>query len=137
MNLSCAAGSIKVVSSAKYLGVFIDDKQNFQEHIKHLEEKVSRSVGIISKLKNYLPKHALFKLYYTLVHSHLLNGLIVWETHIQPISPNYSQTSVIERFGSRPNRFSNNKFEIFTFQTSNKNSDLDQTERSRANTNAP
>ena len=49
----------------------------------------------------------------------------------------YSQTSGIERFGSRPNRFSNNKFEIFTFQTSNKNSDHDQTERGRANTNAP
>ena len=28
MNLSCATGLIKVVSSAKYLGVFIDDKLN-------------------------------------------------------------------------------------------------------------
>ena len=37
---------------------------------------MSRSVGILSKLKNYLP--TLFKLYYTVVHSHLLNGLIVW-----------------------------------------------------------
>ena len=62
----------------KYLGVFIDDKLNFQGHIKHLEKKVSRSVGILSKLKNYLPTHALFKLYYTFVHSHLLYGLIVW-----------------------------------------------------------
>ena len=35
MNLSCATESIKVVSSAKYRGVFIDDKLNFQEHIKH------------------------------------------------------------------------------------------------------
>ena len=65
MNLSCVAGSINVVSSAKYLGVFIDDKLNFQEHIKHLEKKVSLSVGILSKLKNYLPTHAMFKLYYT------------------------------------------------------------------------
>ena len=40
-----------------------------------------------------------------------------------------SQISVIERFCSRPNRFSNKKFEIFTFQTSNINSDHDQTER--------
>ena len=80
MNLSCAAGSIKVVSSAKYeyLGVVNDDKLNFQEHIKLLEKKVSCSVGILSKLKNYLPTHALFKLYCTLMHSHLLYGLIVW-----------------------------------------------------------
>ena len=32
-------------------------------------------MGIISKLKNYVPTHALFKL---LVYSHLLYGLIVW-----------------------------------------------------------
>ena len=57
--------------------------------------------------------------------------------NVKASQSNYSQTSVFERFGSRTNRFSNNKFEIFTFQTSNKNSDLDQTERSRANTNAP
>ena len=50
MNLSRAAGSIKVVSRATYLGVFIDDKLNFQEHIKHLEKKVSRSEGILSNL---------------------------------------------------------------------------------------
>ena len=78
MNHRFAAGSIKVVSSAKYLDVFIGNKLNFQEHIKHLEKKVSRSVGILSKLKNYLPTHALFKLYHTLVHSHLLYGLVVW-----------------------------------------------------------
>ena len=78
MNFSCAAGSIKVVSSAKYLSVFINDKLNFHEHIKNLEKKVSRSVGILSKLKNYLPTHALFLLYYTFVHSHLLYELIVW-----------------------------------------------------------
>ena len=35
-------------------------------------------MGIKSKLKNYAPTHALFKLYYTLVHTHLLYGLIVW-----------------------------------------------------------
>ena len=35
-------------------------------------------MGILSKLKNYLPTHALFKLYYTLVHWHLLYGLVVW-----------------------------------------------------------
>ena len=90
MNLNCAAGSIKIVSSAKYLGVFIDDKLNFQEHIKHLETKVSRSVGIFSKLKNYLPKHALFKLCNTLVHSHLLYGLIARS----PCSITFTQTLI-------------------------------------------
>ena len=78
MDLSFAAGSITVVSTAKYLGVLINNKPNFQPHIKHLEKKVSHSVRIPSILKNYLPEHALFKLYYTtLVHSHLIYELVV------------------------------------------------------------
>ena len=35
-------------------------------------------MGIIIKLKNYLPEHAFFKLHYTLVHSHLIYEPIVW-----------------------------------------------------------
>ena len=39
MNLSCATGSIKVLSSAKYHAVFVDDKLDFQEHNKHFREE--------------------------------------------------------------------------------------------------
>ena len=56
----------------------MDDKLNFLEHIKFLEKRILRSVGILSKLKNYLREHGLFKLYHTLVDSHLIYGLIVW-----------------------------------------------------------
>ena len=37
----------------------IYNKLNFKEHIQKLEGKVSRSVGILSKLKFYLPESAL------------------------------------------------------------------------------
>ena len=43
-----------------------------------IRKKVSRSVGILIKLKNYLPEHALFKFYFMLVHSHLIYEVIVW-----------------------------------------------------------
>ena len=57
------------VKSAKYLGVIIiDNKINFYEHIKVLECKIARSVGILTKLKTILPKQNLLQLYYTLVH---------------------------------------------------------------------
>ena len=46
--------------------------------VKHLEKRVSRSLGIIRKLKNYQPQHAFFKLHNTLVHSHLIYEPIVW-----------------------------------------------------------
>ena len=63
---------------AKYLGVFIDSRLNFHSHIKSVENKVARSVGILSKLKHFLPSNSLLKLYYAFIHPHLLYGLSIW-----------------------------------------------------------
>ena len=47
---------------AKYLGVFIDSRLNFHSHIKSVENKVARSMGILSKLKHFLPSNSHVKL---------------------------------------------------------------------------
>ena len=47
-------------------------------HISTVEHKISRAVGIISKLRHYLPTSAILQIYYSLIHTHLLYGLIVW-----------------------------------------------------------
>ena len=43
-----------------------------------LESKLSRYVGILFKLKSFLPKYILSKIYYAFIHSHLYYGLIIW-----------------------------------------------------------
>ena len=78
LNLRCPAGTIKSVNNAKYLGITLDNRLNFREHIKITETKVARSVGILSKLKYYLPESAMLQLYYPLVHSQLMYGVAVW-----------------------------------------------------------
>jgi len=50
----------------------MDKNLNFLEHIHLLEAKISKSVGIMMKLRMVLPKKALVSLYYALVHPHLL-----------------------------------------------------------------
>ena len=62
----------------KYLGVFIDSKLNLHFHLKVVANQLYRPIGILCKLKNVLPQNALLKLYYSLVHPHLLYGLVVW-----------------------------------------------------------
>ena len=64
--------------SYKYLGVILDNKLNFQLHILTLEKRVSRSVGILSKLRFLFPSFTLLLLYHALVHPHLLYGLPIW-----------------------------------------------------------
>ena len=69
-------------NSVKYLGVIIDSKLNFDTHIKKLAHRISKTVEIMFKSKQYMPKKALQALCYSLIHTHLLYGLPVWgSTH--------------------------------------------------------
>ena len=43
-----------------------------------IETKVSREIGIISKIKPFLPAKILISLYYSLLHPHLLYGIVIW-----------------------------------------------------------
>ena len=62
----------------KYLGIIIDSNLNFGFHLVKIENKLSKSLGVLYKLKPIFPQNALFKLYYSLVHFHVLYGLVVW-----------------------------------------------------------
>ena len=61
-----------------YLGVIVDNKLNFKTHFHYVENKVSRSVGILFKLQFLFPSLTLLQLYYALAHPHLLYGLLLW-----------------------------------------------------------
>ena len=71
--------SIPQCISIKYSALTIDMNLNFDFHILNISYKISRTVGIISKIRHYLPETALLKIYYAQIHSHLLYGLINWD----------------------------------------------------------
>ena len=48
--------NITKVKYTKFLGVVIDEKLNFKEHINYIANKISRSTFVINKLKLKLPK---------------------------------------------------------------------------------
>ena len=52
---------------------------------KLLSSEIARSVGLLNKLKYFLPSSALLKLYYALIHSHFNYGPAVWEALIRHI----------------------------------------------------
>ena len=89
LTVSCDSFQICLVKSGKYLGLIIDNRINFYEHIKVLECKIARSVGILTKLKTILPNQNLLQLYYTLVHSHLTYEISIWgstyPSHLQKL----------------------------------------------------
>ena len=68
-NYSLHDVEIQVSHTAKYLGIFLEDRLSFKTHIHFLVTKISRSVGIMIKLRPYLPTETLITLYYAHVHS--------------------------------------------------------------------
>ena len=70
--------AIKINDAVKYLGITINNRLNFEEHINALATKISRSIGILRKILRILPVSALRHLYYSMIHPHLVYGITVW-----------------------------------------------------------
>ena len=62
----------------KYLGVFIDNNFAWKEHINYINEKISKTVGIIARLRHFVPLNTLQTIYKALLSSYLSYGIIAW-----------------------------------------------------------
>ena len=56
----------------------MDDRLTWKYHITELSKKLSKSIGIIFKMKTLCPQRVSVSLYYALVQSHLSYGACVW-----------------------------------------------------------
>jgi len=56
LNIHLGSSALTIQDSVKYLGIHIDRNLNFLEHIRFLEAKISKYVGIMMKLKMVLPR---------------------------------------------------------------------------------
>ena len=66
------------VKNTKFLGVMLDDKLMWKEHLEHLKVKLKRSLGMIHRGKNMLNCNGLKMLYYAQFFSHLSYCIVIW-----------------------------------------------------------
>lgn len=75
--------------STKYLGVIIDDKLNWREHISSLKSRLARNSYAVAKLKPYLDEKTLKMVYYSLIYPHLQYCISSWgyaaPTNLDPV----------------------------------------------------
>ena len=80
---------VKFVNHARFLGVIIDDKLNFKQHICHVVGKISKHAGILYKIKNNLPLFVRLSYYNAFVLPFLSFNITHWggtnETHLKPL----------------------------------------------------
>ena len=68
------------IPAVKFLGIYIDNKLNFEYHIKYIQKKISNSLFVINRVKKLLNERSLKTLYTSLIQSHLEYGVIIWST---------------------------------------------------------
>ena len=66
------------VNSIKYIGVIIDNKLNWIDHITYVKNKISKGLGIMYKARRYLHKSSLRNLYHAYIYPYLTYCIEVW-----------------------------------------------------------
>ena len=69
---------IPQVSKTKFLGVIIDDKLSWEDHISHIENKLKSCLVVMKRVVPYVPKTQYNNIYHSLFLSHLTYGISAW-----------------------------------------------------------
>ena len=59
----------------KYLGILIDSTLSWKHQISNISKKISQAIGIMYKLRPFLPMKVMKDVYYSLVYSHILYAI--------------------------------------------------------------
>ena len=67
------------VALQKHLGMFLDCKLNFEEHLKTIVNKINKTIGLLRKFQNFLPQKLLLTTYKSFIQPHLDYGDIIYD----------------------------------------------------------
>ena len=77
-NLVIDGHIIERVHDFNFLGLTIDQNMSWDPHINKISSKISRTLGTMNKLKNFLPTHVLKLIYNSLILPHLQYAILAW-----------------------------------------------------------
>ena len=77
ISIKLAGSEIKHETSLKFLGITIDQNLTWKQHINFICNKISKNIGVLSKLRT-LPKCALKCIYHATISPFFDYGLSVW-----------------------------------------------------------
>ena len=69
---------LKEVADAKYLGALIDNKLNWTPQINAVNLKLSKGLGLLAKIRHYVPSSVLKSLYYSFINPYIDYNLLNW-----------------------------------------------------------
>ena len=63
----------------KHLGMYLDPKLDFLEHLKNIKAKVNKSIALLRKLQTILPRPTLLTIYKAFIRPHLDYGDTIYD----------------------------------------------------------
>ena len=78
INLMLNLTMIPIVAHTKFLGVTIDSKLKWSEHINNIISKISINKNILGRAQNLLSTHAKKCIYYAHIYSHIAYANTIW-----------------------------------------------------------
>ena len=75
------------MSEFNFLGVMFNSQMNWNTYINYIVSKISRTVGILYRLKDIYPQSVLLTLYNTLILPHFHYCLLLWGSSIKENHP--------------------------------------------------
>ena len=83
LTLNIGNSRIDRTNVQKFLGVYIDDRLTFGDHINKICSKISRSIGVIRRLKSIVPRNILKQLFYSFIYSKFTYGIVCYGSAYQ------------------------------------------------------
>ncbi|MEM6812740.1 MAG: reverse transcriptase domain-containing protein, partial [Pseudomonadota bacterium] len=80
--------AITIADSQKHLVLILDKKLAFGHHLKEKLSKANKGIGLINRLRKFLPRDSLFTIYKAFVRPHLDYGDIIYD---HPGNASFSQ----------------------------------------------
>ena len=84
--ISIGNSMIERSDTLKFLGIMVDEHLTFKNHVHYISNKLSRSVGILNKLKFILPFEALKSIYSTFILPYLNYAIEIWYAGYQNVT---------------------------------------------------
>ena len=76
---------IERVTDFNFLGLTFDQHMSWNAHINKISVKMTKTIGILSRLKHFLPQKILLMIYNSLILPHIQYGILCWGYKIDRI----------------------------------------------------
>lgn len=78
LNIKINNKILEAVEKFKFLGLMINSKLTWDDHIRSISGLISRGIGILYRIRNTVPKKTLIIIYNSLILPHITQHLLTW-----------------------------------------------------------